>query len=83
VALAGLAPHFARLIAADQIRAATIGERFPMPPGAAPPFSGLAVIRAFIKEIPARLRPAELSEHQLFAAAHEISADIIQAIKES
>jgi hypothetical protein len=82
-ALAGLAPHFARLIAADQIRAATIGESFPMPPGATPPFSGLAVIRAFIKEIPARLRTAELAEQALFAAAREISVEIIRTIKES
>lgn len=81
-AIAALAPHFAKLIAADQIRNATIGESFPMPAGVTPPFGGLQTVRKFAKEIPARLRPAELSERALFDAAHEISAEIIRAIKE-
>lgn len=81
VFLTGLAEPFARLIAADQIRNATIGERFPMPNGRTPPFSGLIVVRKFISAIPERFRPPELDEGRLLNAANAISSSIIQQIK--
>lgn len=80
-ALATLAPAFARLIAADQIRSATLGQRYPVPNDAAPPFSGLTVIRNCIKAIPGRLLPPELVEQHLLTIAHEISSDTIRRIK--
>lgn len=80
-ALSNLAPIFARLVAADQIRAATIGERFALPKGAEAPFSGLTTVRTFSKAIPDRLRPPELAELSLFGAAHLISSPIITEIK--
>jgi hypothetical protein len=81
--LANLAPVLANLLAADQIRAATIGDRFPMPPGACPPFRGLTVIKNFAAAIPDRLRPPELTERQLLDAAHAISSAVISQIREA
>jgi len=80
-ALAGLAPTFARLIAGDQLRGALLGDRHAIPPGAAPPFSGITVLRNTVKAIPERLLPSELSEERLFEAARAISSDIINQIK--
>jgi len=79
--MAALAPALARLIAADQIRTATIGERFPLPDGKAPPIGGLPLFRAFAKALPERFKPAELAETLLFQAAHAISSETIASIK--
>lgn len=80
-ALAGLAPTFARLVAGDQLRGALLGDRHAIPPGSAPPFSGITVLRNTVKAIPERLLPPELSEERLFEAAREISSEIINQIK--
>lgn len=80
-ALGSLAPTFARLVAGDQLRGALLGDRHPVPAGAAPPFSGLTVMRNTVNAIPERLRPPELTEQRLLEAAREISADIINQIK--
>lgn len=79
--LAALAPAFARLVAADQLRSATIGDRFTLPDGCSPPIGGVPLFRSFAKGVPERLRPPELTETALFAAAHEISREIIVYIK--
>jgi hypothetical protein len=81
--LVALREPMARLIAADQIRAATIGERFPVERGRATPFSGLTVIRNFAKAVPERLAPDELKEAGLLDAAHALSSGILLKIKES
>lgn len=80
-ALATLAPTFARLIAGDQLRGSLLGDRHAVPSGAAPPFSGLTVLRNTVNAIPERLRPPELTEQRLLEAAREISSDIILQIK--
>lgn len=79
--LAQLAPAFARLIAGDKIRGALIGDRFPMPRGAKPPFGGLQAVRSVLHGIPDPMRPVELDESALFAEAHEISTATIAQIK--
>jgi len=79
--LVELAPLLARLVAADQVRLATIGDRFAVPPGRVPPFSGLTIARKFLASLPDRLKSAELSESALLNAAHEISSVTIAAIK--
>lgn len=81
LALAALEPAFAQLIAADQIRAATIGDRYPVPTGVVPPFKGLTVIQRTAQAIPERVRPDELAEANLMAKAEAISAPIIALIK--
>lgn len=83
IALSALPPLFARILAADQIRTATLGERFAMPANAKTTFSGLTVIRNFTRSVPDRLRPPELVEQSLMEAAHEISAPILAQIKEA
>lgn len=79
--LATLADPFTRLIAADQIRQATIGDRFAVPDGRKAPFSGPIAIRKFVNAIPDRFRPPELEEHRLFDGAHAISSAIIAQIQ--
>jgi hypothetical protein len=82
-ALAELSEPLAQLVAADQIKNATIGERFSVPAGRSVPFGGLAVVRSFLKSLPERLRPPDLDEQKLFDAAHQISSKILNEIKES
>ena len=79
--LSELLPVAARLIAADQLRLALIGERFPMPRDRIPPFRGLSLVRAFVEAIPERLLPPALAETRLLDAAREISSDIIKQVK--
>lgn len=78
--LAELAPIAAKIIAADQVRSALIGDRFAMPRGYAPPFRGLALIQALSEALPERLRPAELEQALLLDAAREISLPIIRYV---
>ena len=79
--LVQLARPFAELIAADQIRAAFIGANFAVPQGCKPPFSGMAIIRRFVKALPEQLRPPELEEDRLMQTASGISKPIIETIK--
>ncbi|WP_156344000.1 hypothetical protein [Sphingopyxis macrogoltabida] len=81
VALAALAPAFAKLIAVDQIQAATLGKDFPVPAGSVVPFKGFMVVQGTAKGIHERFRPAELEDRALLVAADAISAPIISQIK--
>jgi hypothetical protein len=79
--LAQLAPEFSRLVAADQIRSALLGERFTVPEGCPVPIGGLPIVQAIVKALPDRLKPPELAERLLFDAAQAVSSEIIAQIK--
>lgn len=79
--LARLAHPLAELIAADQIRNSTIGERFELPVGSKAPFSGLVAVRKLLNAIPERFRPRELDEKRLLDAAYAISSKVITQIQ--
>lgn len=79
--LAQLAHPLAELIAADQIRNSTIGERFELPVGSKVPFSGLVSVRKLLNAIPERFRPRELDEKRLLDAAYAISSKVITQIQ--
>jgi len=81
-ALAAIAQPAARLLAADQIMAGTVGTgRFPVPRGAPMPINGAHVLSALLKGIPEHLRPTELGTDSLGAAAREISQPILSQIR--
>ena len=80
-ALAAVAPHLATIIAAGQIRAGTIGDRFPVPSGVTPPLHGGKVAASFAAALPDWLRPDELDDATLTAAASQISQPILARIK--
>lgn len=80
-ALAGLAPQLATIIAAGQIRAGTIGDRFPVPPGVTPPMHGGKVAQSFAAALPDWLRPAELDGAALREVASAASQPILAQIK--
>jgi len=81
-ALAAIAQPAARLLAADQIMAGTVGTgRFPVPRGAPMPINGAHVLSALLKGIPEHLRPTELGTDALGAAAREISQPILSQIR--
>lgn len=78
--LAALAPALSELLATDIVRAATIGDSFAIPDGCIPPFGGRIVVETFLKAIPKRLRPPELDNDRLFAAARKRAAEILNQI---
>lgn len=81
-ALGQLAPLAARLLASDQIMAATVGTgSFPVPRGAPMPVKGSQLLGSFLKAIPEPLRPASLKTEELDAAARAISQPIISQVK--
>lgn len=78
--LAALAPALSELLAADIVRAATIGDSFAIPDGCVPPFGGRVIVETFLKALPKRLRPPELDNDRLFAAARGRAAEILNQI---
>lgn len=80
--LAGVGDAAARLLAADQIMAATVGTNgFPVPRGAPLPINGSQLLSNFLKAIPETLRPATLNPEELGSAARAISHPIIAEVK--
>ncbi|SLJ88357.1 hypothetical protein [Novosphingobium mathurense] len=79
--LAQAAPEFSRLIAAEQIRNALLGDRFAVPEGCPVPIGGLKIVRTFSESLPDRIKAPELTETLLFEAAHAVSSEIIKQIK--
>ena len=71
-----------RIIAADEIRRKLIGDRYPIPTGAPPPFSGTTSIRSFLNSVPEKMRPPELSEREILAAAQSLIESVIHQVKE-
>lgn len=81
VILAQLAGPLAVLIAEDKIREALIGDRFPIPRGAVPPFGGLRAAKTLLEGLPEKMRPSDLAERLLFEKAHALSTETIAEIR--
>lgn len=79
--VAQLAPEFAQLIAADQIRNALLGDRFTVPDGCPLPIGGLRIVENLSKALPDRLKAPELADRLLFDAASAVSSEILTQIK--
>ena len=80
--LAQLRQPLSDLVAADIIRASTIGERFSIPSGHAAPFKGSVVVRKLLDSIPERLRIPELALDRIEAKAQSAATSAILSIKE-
>lgn len=77
--LAELAPDFAALVAADQIRDALLSERFIVPDGCPMPIGGRFIFDAFAEHLPKRLQVENLRETTL-SAAREMAGQAITNI---
>ncbi len=80
--MAQLAPEFAQLIAAYQIRHELLGDKFSIPDEDCPlPIDGLRIVQNFNKSLPDRLKVPELVDRLLSDAASAVYSEIISKIK--
>lgn len=80
-ALIAMVPALSKLVAADQIQCATIGDRVALPAGSIAPFSGAIVAANFARAVPECLRPDALMPDVIADAALHISTPLIAAIR--
>jgi len=81
--IASLAPLMARLVAADRVRRALVGDRYRLNATRHPPielWSGEIVTRAFVKAVPDRLRPDAFAE-TIEAVAENMAAKALASLK--
>lgn len=71
------------LVAADFAVSNLVGERFPVPDGLKPPFSGRVVARKLIAAIPDRLRPPTLTIDRVEQRARATATAAIIQLKEN
>lgn len=81
--IARVVPFMARLVAADHVRRALVGDRYRFNATQHPPielWSGEIVARAFAKAVPDRLRPEGFAE-TIEAAAENMAAEALASLK--